>query len=241
MAATGAIDSMAVSDEQGRWLGASRVTGSLPWEQGQPFAIRSYVEEEPASYRLTFFRQGRTQHVAEVKPDPMPAWTSGNSRYSRTVDQSESKVALAEGGGSFGYHFKAAVVEPTLQMRREAWEKVLGRYYFPALLCILGLACAWSLLRRRWESEQLRSGTLCLLLAAGWFTGRAALFGILDANFGGYFFQAGRFMRCFSPVFIVILILAVSVAAGFLRLRLRAAFAGTASGTKPGINGAPNP
>jgi len=236
VATPGAIDSMAVSDEQGRWLGASRVSGALsPWEQGQPFDIRSFVESEPAGYRLIFFRQGKPQYEVDLKPEPAATWTSGNCRYSRAVERSESKVALAEGGESFSYHFKACFVQSALKTRRETWEKTIGLYYPRVLLCALVLVCARTILGSRWERDQLRSGTLCLLLAAGWFAGRAILFGILDANFGGYFSEAPRFMRCLSPVFIPILILAAWVAAGFLRLRFRAADAGTAAETKPGI------
>jgi hypothetical protein len=234
VAAPGAIDSMAVSDEQGRWLGASRVSGALSaWEQGQPFDIRSLVESEPAGYRLVFFRRGKPQYEVDLKPDPAATWTSGTSRYSRVVERSESKVELAEGGESFSYHFKACLAQSALKTRRETWEKIVGRYYPKALLCALVLVCARTILGGRYEWEQLRSGTLCLLLAAGWFTGRALLFGLLDANFGGYFSDAPRFIRCLSPVFIPILILGAWVAAGFLRLRFRVAGARTAAEPNP--------
>jgi hypothetical protein len=60
----------------------------------------------------------------------------------------------------------------------------------------------------------LRSTTLCLLLAAGSFAGRAALYGLLDANVGWGF---GRYMRCVSPIYILILILGIMVATAWLR------------------------
>ena len=52
----------------------------------------------------------------------------------------------------------------------------------------------------------------------GWFTGRAALYGLLEANMG---WGILRYMRCISPLFIPILFMTAVIACAFLQRRFR--------------------
>jgi hypothetical protein len=63
----------------------------------------------------------------------------------------------------------------------------------------------------------------CLALVVGWLLGRAALFGLIDANMS---FGVDRFMGCVSPLFVLILVLAAAVAAALLRAFLHKPKAG---------------
>jgi hypothetical protein len=61
-----------------------------------------------------------------------------------------------------------------------------------------------------------RRSFLCLLLAFGWLAGRAAFYGILDVFQGTH---VSRYMRCASPLLVVILFLAAVCIAGLVRER----------------------
>ena len=54
----------------------------------------------------------------------------------------------------------------------------------------------------------------CLLLVTGLLAGRAALYGLIEANVG---WGAERYMRCVSPLFVLVLFLATAAVAALLR------------------------
>jgi hypothetical protein len=214
VAPPGAIDSVVLSDEQGRWLGASRTGSSDGQENGQPFEVSSVIEENPGGYRLTFFRRGKPQYTAKLEPAGPAAGGLAPGNYSHLVEKRESNLILSQDGQTFNYYFKAGVVQPTKQARREQAEKILESCYEQILWCALGLVCLCVLVGERWERGRVWSAALCLLLATGWFLGRTVFYAILDVNTGWGF---GRYIQCVSPVFVLILFLLAVVATALVK------------------------
>jgi hypothetical protein len=88
----------------------------------------------------------------------------------------------------------------------------------------LGLAAGFACIVLGGRPDAIKPAGCSLLLAAGWFVGRAVWIEVLGANLGTYA-SSGRFMSCISPVFIVILFLGATLAATFLQPRIRRSFA----------------
>jgi hypothetical protein len=214
----GLMDSVALSDEHGKWLGAAPVfLSSFPSDHGQWFDLRAPVQDPPAAYRLVFFQQGKPQYTVEFKLPPLAPGASPDGG-TRILEKRESGIALPATGEKFSYYFKTRLAETARKGRRESAEKVLAGEYWWMLLYSLAIVFVWSFCGGAWERSRLRAGVLCLLLVAGCFAGRAGLYGLVESSAG---WAPERYMRCASPLFLVILFLTTAVAAGFIRKWMR--------------------
>ena len=188
-----AIDSVALTDQHGRLLSAStlvsnRLDGTLVFRMRA--AVMDAVERVPTDYGLDFFRQGKLQF--SDRGHQLETWTNA--------------AVLPDTGAQVIYSSSFSLAQPLNKARLESWEPKAEAW---------GKVLFWTA-DRGWASGVYEGPIRLagLLLVAGWLAGRAALYGLLDATTG---WGAERYMRCISPLFILILVLAAAAAAGFLK------------------------
>jgi hypothetical protein len=200
----GIIDSVAIADSQGRWRTASVVYPSNYWGNGQSFELRFPMDEPEQNFRLLFLHQGAVQFSAPVTLMPHEYPYGGFQLFNST---NALNLSLAGEDGTFSYDFQAGVTGSEPRTRRATCEEWLGRNYKRLLVLALGFVFFIVL---RLPVGQVKAATLCLIMATCWFTLRAAFYGVLVATME---FGQPRYMRCVSPLFILVLFLGVVCAA----------------------------
>jgi hypothetical protein len=202
------IDSVGVEDQRGKLLAASALFTN--WlNGGMAFHLSSPLPKESLGFDLLLFQKGKSQ-FAEQRHTSEWWFTNQDATISNTV-------ILPDTGEKIGYSYRILVVEPSKKGRMEAWEpgteilcKVLswGTVFATFLVVLFG---------ERWDKGQFRRVLACLVLVAGWLIGRALLYGLIDANMA---YGIDRYMRCVSPLFVLIPVLAAAVAASFVKTLL---------------------
>jgi hypothetical protein len=199
--AAGALDSVAVTDKNGKLLGASLLTTNA-WTGAVVFRLRAPLPENPGGCGLFFFQAGKLRLTDPVRG--VRSWTN--------------TVALPDTGENITYSCSFRVAESPSLGRLRIWERkteAFGKGLAWAAVLVTFIAVFFS---RVCEEERFRRVLAGLILAAGWLVARAALYGLLEANTG---WVVERYMHCVSPVFVLILCLATVVAASFIRKRMR--------------------
>jgi hypothetical protein len=195
--APGVIDEVAATDKKGLLIGAAAVTTNV-WGGGLVFRLHANVPKEPENYGLAFMRAGKV--LFSDRGHDLRAWTNA--------------VALPDSGTKLAYACAFSINEPPNKARLGIWERKGPVLY--QVLVWAGLLSSALAIFLGGNREQLPYSRLlaCLLLAGGWLAGRAALYGLIEANVG---WGAERYMRCVSPIFVLVLFLATAVAAAWLR------------------------
>jgi hypothetical protein len=199
------IDSVGVEDQRGKLLAASALLTN--WlDGGMVFHLRSPSPKESAGFKLLFFQKG-TPQFAEQGHTSEWWFTNQYTTVSNTA-------VLPDTGEKIDYSYRLSVAEFNKKRRMQSWEprteilcKVLSWSAAFATLIIV-------LFGETWDKDRFRRVLACLMLVVGWLVGRATLYGLYDANFA---FTVERFMRCVSPLFVLILVLAAAVAAALLK------------------------
>jgi hypothetical protein len=226
----GVIDSVAVADDNGRWLGATSVAASNWWEHGQAFDMRVPAPDEASGCRVVFLKNGQPQHSARLELKPVQAGT--DQGFSRMAELRGLRVPLPQSSDIFGFYLHVGITHSVRAERRAAWERMLGAYYpqalngglVLALLAVLisskapayGIGAQGCSGRPEAKPSQASMGRLLLcgfLLVSVWLVARAAFYGLVEANMG---WGVVRYMRCVSPLFILVLFLAASWAGSCL-------------------------
>jgi hypothetical protein len=193
------IDSVAVQDQRGRLLAASPLlTNSL--EGGMVFHIRSPLPKESSAFDLLFYKKGTLQFVEH-----------GQTSVRRTTNQwttLTNTAVLPDTGERIDYSYRLLLNEFKKKTRMESWEprtEILCK----ALCWVVAFATILVVLfGETWEKDRIQQVLACLVLVTGWLLSRAALYGLIDANMA---YTVERYMRCVSPLFVLILVLASAI------------------------------
>jgi hypothetical protein len=199
------IDSVAVMDQRGKLLAASPLLTN--WLDGGMFIhLSAPLPKESSGFDLVFFEKGKPLFAEQGHTSE---WWSTN-RFTVVSNAAE----LPDTGEKIDYSYRLSVAESSKKARMESWEPRME------ILCrILSWAAVFAtlivvLFGETWDEDWFRRVLACLVLVAGWLVGRAALYGLIEANMA---FGIDRYMCCVSPVFIVILVLAAALAAALLK------------------------
>jgi hypothetical protein len=202
------MDSVAVMDQRGKLLTASPLFSNSVGGATR-FYLRCPLPKEALSFNLLFLNEGKSRFAEKGHES---SWWATN-RYSTVTN-----ITVLPGAGEmFNYSYTLTMAEFDKKVRMELWEprteticKVL---YWSAVLATLSIV----LFRESWEKARFRRVLACMFLAVGWLLGRAALYGLLEANFGWSDFGPDRFMCCISPLFILILVLTAGISSALLK------------------------
>jgi hypothetical protein len=215
-APAGIIDTVALTDGNGKWLGACPVLASNWWDDAQTFSISFQPESSLTNAQLVFFNRGQVQHVGKLNLRNLHRVADGADVLLASANQGETGLSLLGSNEIFGYNLRARVVEPQRYARRVFAENFLEAGYRKLLVFGLLIVLMCAFFQGEWQPERVQAVAFCFLLAAGCLLTRAAFYGLLDANMG---FRADRYTRCVSPLFVATLFLGAVLAGAWLRRR----------------------
>lgn len=201
-----AVDNVAVMDENGTILGASRLVRED--DGSRRFGLAVSAKKRPTGLEIQFNGGNRLIHATSLN-------ASGEPDKGVTASEWKGGTAMPDhvglDGGAFTpetnapwrYHVDARWVESKQKLESERFEKWLARVY-PYLL-IIGLVIAGTLQMKgdgRDPGRLVTAGVCCLFLA-GWMAARAILYGLVDANMA---WKVSRYVRCISPLSAALLV-----------------------------------
>jgi hypothetical protein len=191
----GAIDSIAITDQDGRLLGASLLFSNW-WDNALTFDIEVPLEVRPVSYQLACFQGGRLRQVIPLDPE---------AGFSTNIPGSDFKVT---GQASLAW------IEPGARLRVQKCQVFCARYYPWVLFLSLLLTAGRIALATTWERRQGLVVTAGGMLVMGWIITRAALYALLDVNFS---WKSARYMECVGPLCMIALVFAAVAFGGWFR------------------------
>lgn len=205
----GALDSVAVIGSSGALMAASALSTTNRVDDTYAFSMRCPLPRGSDTLSLAFFRAGH-QQFCDLGHDAK-WWATNWSPVEKTAVLPESKAQVA-------YSYRLSVREALKEDRLVVWESRAEKICKALLCSVLLSAFVTGMFAPTWGKHRLLKVLACLALVAGWLVGRAALYGIFVANTG---FQADRYMRCVSPLFIVVLLLVGAITGAALQGLIR--------------------
>jgi hypothetical protein len=204
-APTNALDSVVLTDAQGKFLSACPLVYDAK-NQTLTFHFRVSWLEVPQSYGLEFFQQGHRRFVHLVNFDPAHPWLAEQKSIPGVIADTQDKINLT-------YQFVLAGSGAKV-LRFQAWQEhasSAAKAVFRVTLVLLFLAILFG---PTWEPGRWSYVFAGLLLVLGWFVARIGFYTSIRAMLG---WDTERYMRCISPGFILLLALAIACIAALLR------------------------
>lgn len=203
------IDSVGVADQHGRILAASPFTTNSA-DGGTVFYLRAPLPKEQLTYNLVFFQEGKLRY-SDKGHDAV--WWATNQYPPVT-----NSAVLSDSGEKIIYTYNLSASDFDSKGRMESWEPRAEALCKIVIWAAVIATFLIALSGKPWDKIQFQRVIACLALVTGWLIARAALYALIDANMA---YTVERYMRCVSPLFVLILVLAASTLAAFLKSALR--------------------
>jgi hypothetical protein len=209
-APAGALDSAVLTDERGTIINAFPLATNKDGAV-QTFQFRiPWSDMQPKSYGLEFFRKGQRRFACQCQFDPATPWRA---------QQNATEAVLADGGEpiTYSYQFITSGFQAKVD-RFVAMQRYATKYVKKLFTLTLILAVPLLFFGRPWERTRIRQLFAVVLLVAGWFVARTALYGWIKAMVG---WESERYMRCVSPLFVLLLLLSAALVVAIFQRQWR--------------------
>jgi hypothetical protein len=198
---TDAVDSVGIMDEKGVLLGGAPLL-MRDHAASRQFGLSLPMEQRPSLLQLGFFHAGRLAQSFVLNASDESSLGSMSSISSGTPvipERMEVNRSLSFPGGeeSLACHMEVKWEESAREMRVQKWEKSLVLFYPYLLMMVCMIVAGTTFAGSVWQRSRWLIITACGVLILGWIGGRAALYGLVDANVG---WTVRRYMSCISPL-----------------------------------------
>jgi hypothetical protein len=202
-APVGTFDSVVLTSDEGQFLGVYPLSMGT---NSQEFHFRIAPRKKPKSYNVELFRRGERRFKEPFQFDPARPWMAEKTSTTAALAGTDEKITFSFSFQTAGYSPKFARFQNCQDFAAAAAKRI-----FEITLTLTALVVLFGRPRERVRIRQILA---CLLLVAGWLFARIGLYGLIKAMEG---WDAERYMRCVSPLFILLLVLAIALIAAIVR------------------------
>ena len=157
---------------------------------------------------MVFFHDGKLRY-SEKGHDAV--WWATNQYPPVT-----NSTVLPDTGEKIRYTYNLSASDFDSNTRMKSWEPRAERLCKIAIWAAVIATILIVLCGKPWDKVQFQRVLACLMLVTAWLIARAALYALIDANMA---YTVERYMRCVSPLFVMILVLAAAVAGRISKIR----------------------